>query len=209
MPIYRKTEGGVFAPISSLNINYGGAFKSVNAAWVNDNGTFKKVFPNYVEQDASLAYDTGNASVTWQSADAGYYNNTGAASAYSYIPLLDGSSADASIVYTRISLVTANGEEIPFTTSFSASSGTVYDFYEYNNGSYVGPNNNVRLSVTDISGVGNSLRSGIAIALNKNIVDYSNHIGKTVYLKWKWREEGSNIIWTFTFPQGQLIDYTL
>lgn len=65
MPIYRKTEGGVFAPVTALNINDSGAFKSVAAAWINDNGTFKKVFPNTPPEPISAAdsplYDIATA----------------------------------------------------------------------------------------------------------------------------------------------------
>ncbi|MGQ5289827.1 hypothetical protein ACULN0_10795 [Pectobacterium actinidiae] len=208
MPIFRES-GGSFSPVKRLDINDAGTIKRVAAAWINDGGTFKKIFPSYTEQDASLGYDTDNASVTWQSYTSGYYNNTGGAAQYTYIPLKPESATESDIVYCRISLITDSGEEIPFTSSFTASAGTVYNYYEYNNGSYVGPSNSVRLTVENLSTVGYSLHSNIAIALNKNVVDYSAHIGKTVYVKWMWRERGSNTMWTYTFPHGQLIDYTL
>ncbi|AUH00842.1 hypothetical protein CWC46_14110 [Prodigiosinella confusarubida] len=61
MPIYRKNSGGVFAPVTALNINDSGKFKSVAAAWINDNGTFKKIFPATPSEPVQWDPSEGNS----------------------------------------------------------------------------------------------------------------------------------------------------
>lgn len=62
MTIYRKTTGGIFAPVSHMSIRANGAFQAINAAWVNDNGQFKKIFGGGIQyEDPTAYYDVENA----------------------------------------------------------------------------------------------------------------------------------------------------
>lgn len=112
MAEYRKTVGGIFAPVDAMSIKTGDNFQSISEKWICDGGVFKKTFPSKLDPvDAS---------------DSGLYNTASALGGM--VGFSWGSGTKYSLVgfYSAHKTATDNGARIPLTgTNGSTISSSV------------------------------------------------------------------------------------
>ncbi|EHD21334.1 MULTISPECIES: hypothetical protein [Brenneria] len=219
MPIYRKTEGGVFALISALNVNDGGEFKSVAAAWINDNGTFKKVFPSYTEyEDPSAYYDIANATtLTLTQGNASETTNRLSWIANSVrIPLLsnlDSIGTDVDWSYYDY-IVVETGEVVPVDMFSTGSNQPTAIGVKYDSGS--------SSALIPSTGAYLTLQTSNPTLLDRQTFlgwnasggyqyfkvqqqDYSSFYGKQLGLRWRWHSTINDKYFEYIFTNENFV----
>ncbi|MFE8049331.1 hypothetical protein [Brenneria goodwinii] len=197
MPIYRKTSGGVFAPVSALNINDGGEFKPVTTAWVNDNGIFKQVFPDPAPVDASAGpYDVSSAIGSMSGSDTIWFGRWagGMSGVVARMPLIG--TQTPTITSSKLAILDDSGNKISFYT-IRAYSGGVYtlsvlvdevdDILSYETDGSTG---NVYMVIV----APEFLNNYRGVYLNKS--DYP--AGSKIQMRWEWSVGGKS--YYFNFP---------
>lgn len=201
MPMYRKTSGSNFAPVTALNIKNAGEVKSVDTAWVCNGGVFKKVFPDREYQDPSAYYNIAFATKPTLTLSETFDSTALDAFAISpvIIPLLQALPQEGmDIDWSTMDIITLDTEEqLPFGNRFSMKESMTLQAEFDGTRQIVTLLSGKKLIVTQsyivapqdqirILGVGNTGGEGATIFLKYHWCDYSPFYGRQFGVRWRW-----------------------
>ncbi|MGG7447255.1 hypothetical protein ACQ3G7_14395 [Kosakonia oryzendophytica] len=219
MPIFRKTTGGHFAPVTDLNINEGGEFKSVVAAWVNDGGMFKKVFPDIAYADPTADYDIAGATIPTLTLSR--TSESAAQNAWKinrlFIPLKESLTSDNTDVnWSSLDIVTIDTQdELPYSVWTTGSADEMWTKAEFKNGvltntrmngvsAVVNPSNHCpppRDWINQLS----SGSGGTDMYIKYGWYDYSAFYGRQIGIRWRWHSQQNGKYYEYIFTNGNMI----
>ncbi|MGP3594298.1 hypothetical protein [Vagococcus sp. WN89Y] len=214
MPIFRKTGGGDFAPVTTLNIKDGNTFRAVATAWINDGGVFRKVFPNAGYEDPTADYDIAKATIpslvlsrTSESATLNAFKI-----ARVFIPLKEAlATSNIDVDWSSLDIVTIDTqEELPFGVWSTSSALEIWTKTEFKDGVVT---NTRQDGVTTTANPSNHIppardwktqlscgASGADMYIKYGWYDYSAYYGRQIGIRWRWhsRLNGKNYEYIFT-----------
>lgn len=202
MPMYRKTSGGNFAPVTALNIKNAGELKSVGTAWVCNGGVFKKIFPDKEYQDPSAYYNI--ASATKPTLRLSNTSESAVLDAFVIspviIPLLQALPEQGmDIDWSVMDIITLDTEEqLPFGQWWSSGADTMIAQTQFDGTRQIAtllsgkkviftetffppPQDQIRLL-----GAGYTGGEGATIFLKYHWCDYSSFYGRQFGVRWRW-----------------------
>lgn len=219
MPIYRKTAGGDFAPVSALSTNEGGEFKSVVAAWVNDGGTFRKVFPSVVYADPTADYDMTGATIpaltlsrTSESATQNAWKINKLV-----IPLkINLASSNTDVDWSALDIIAIDTQEVlPFGVWSTGTSDEMWTKVELKDGVVTNTRmNGVTVAVNPsnycppprdwISQLSSS-STGTEMYIKYGWYDYTAFYGRQIGIRWRWHSQQNGKYYEYIFTNGNMI----
>ncbi|MFW0767064.1 hypothetical protein ACN0IV_14645 [Trabulsiella odontotermitis] len=218
MTIFRKTAGGLFAPITALSINDEGAFKSVVAAWVNDGGIFKKVFPDIVE-DPAADYNMAGASSpsltrtqTSESAIQNAFVING-----QIIPLKSNLTANnIDVDWSALDIIAIDTQEaLPFGVWSTSNADEMWISVELKDGVLTNTRMNGVTAAVNLSNYCppprdwkvrlSSGTNGTDMLIKYGWYDYSAFYGRQIGIRWRWHSLLNRKYYEHIFTKGNMV----